>query len=55
MIRPFVSWRPLERLTLGLGYDHLHAYHSRSENRQVFFVEVSLDTGNLPPAPWSVR
>jgi hypothetical protein len=33
LIRPFVSWRPLEPLTLDLGYDHLHSYHSRSENR----------------------
>jgi hypothetical protein len=33
LIRPFVSWRPFEPLTLDLGYDHLRSYHSRSENR----------------------
>ena len=33
LLRPFVSWRPLDSITLDLGYDYLHSYTSSSENR----------------------
>jgi hypothetical protein len=33
LLRPFVSWSPLESLTLDLGYDYLHSFESSSENR----------------------
>ena len=33
LLRPFVSWQALESLRLALGYDYLHSFQSRSENR----------------------
>jgi hypothetical protein len=33
LVRPFVTWTPLESLTLDLGYDYLHSFQSRSEHR----------------------
>ena len=33
LVRPFVSWEPADHFALNLGYDYLHSYQSRSENR----------------------
>lgn len=33
LVRPFVSWRPLDSLTLDLGYDYLDSFQTRSEHR----------------------
>jgi hypothetical protein len=33
LLRPFVTWRPNDAVTLDLGYDYLHSFTSSSENR----------------------
>lgn len=45
--RPFVSWRPLESLTLDLGYDYLDSFRSASEHRIWQAVEHRLRWRNL--------
>ena len=33
LVRPFVTWSPIDSVTLDLGYDYLHSFTSKSENR----------------------
>ena len=33
LIRPFFTWRATEAVTLDLGYDYLHSFTGRTENR----------------------
>jgi hypothetical protein len=33
LVRPFITWTPIESLTLDLGYDYLHSFQSSSEHR----------------------
>ena len=42
LIRPFVTWRPHEKLVLDLGYDYLHSFQSSTEHRIWQAVEHSL-------------
>lgn len=44
---PFVSWRPLESLTLSFGYQYLDSFRSRSEHRLFQSVEHRLPWRNL--------
>jgi hypothetical protein len=56
-VRVAAGGRFLGRLRAESGYEWQYA-ESRSgpaENRHVFFIEVSIDSGDLPPAPWSIR
>ena len=33
LVRPFVTWSPVDSVTLDLGYDYLHSFTSSTENR----------------------
>jgi hypothetical protein len=33
LVRPFISWTPIESLTFDLGYDYLHSFRSSPEHR----------------------
>ena len=45
LIRPFVTWRPRERLDLDLGYDYLHSFQGSTEHRIWQSAEYSLGWG----------
>lgn len=47
LLRPFVTWRPRERLTLDLGYDYLHSFQSSTEHRIWQAAEYRLGWGEL--------
>ncbi len=47
LVRPSVSWKALESLTLGLGYDYIHSFNSRSENRVWQQAEYALRCRDL--------
>jgi hypothetical protein len=47
LLRPFVTWKPRNGLTLDLGYDYLHSFQSSSEHRIWQAAEYRLGLGDL--------